>query len=132
MSEDQMPGAQDTFISHLVELRNRVVKASIAVLVVFALLFMVWPGPAAIYDFLAQPMMSSLPNGAKMIATGIVSPFLIPMKLTLLVALILALPWVLYQVWALIAPGVYAHERRLVAPLVLSSSLLFVAGVAFW
>jgi sec-independent protein translocase protein TatC len=126
MSEDQLPGAQDTFISHLVELRNRLVKASIAVV-----LFLIWPGPAAIYDFLARPMMDSLPAGAKMIATGITTPFLIPMKLTLLVALVLALPWVLYQVWAFIAPGLYAHEKRLVAPLVVSSSLLFIAGVAF-
>ena len=131
MSDDLQPGAQDTFISHLVELRNRLVKASIAVLVVFVVLFLIWPGPAAIYDFLARPMMDSLPVGAKMIATGITTPFLIPMKLTLLVALVLALPWVLYQVWAFIAPGLYAHEKKLVAPLVVSSSLLFIAGVAF-
>ena len=131
MSEDQAPGAQDTFISHLVELRNRLVKASIAVLVVFAILFLIWPGPAAIYDFLARPMMDSLPAGAKMIATGITTPFLIPMKLTLLVALVLSLPWVLYQVWAFIAPGLYSHEKRLIVPLVVSSSLLFIAGVAF-
>ncbi len=131
MSDDLLPGAQDTFISHLVELRNRLVKASIAVLVVFVVLFLIWPGPAAVYDFLARPMMESLPVGAKMIATGITTPFLVPMKLTLMVALVLALPWVLYQVWAFIAPGLYAHEKRLVAPLVVSSSLLFIAGVAF-
>lgn len=131
MSDDQLPGAQDTFISHLVELRNRLVKASIAVLIVFVVLFLIWPGPSAIYDFLARPMMDSLPVGAKMIATGITTPFLIPMKLTLLVALVLALPWVLYQVWAFIAPGLYAHEKKLVAPLVVSSSLLFISGVAF-
>lgn len=131
MAPDPATGAQDTFISHLVELRNRLVKASVAVLVVFVVLFVIWPGPAAIYDFLAQPMMDSLPAGSKMIATGIVTPFLIPMKLTLMVALILALPWVLYQVWAFIAPGLYAHEKRLVVPLVFSSSLLFIGGVAF-
>lgn len=131
MSEDQTPGAQDTFISHLVELRNRLVKAAIAVLAVFVVLFLIWPGPATIYDFLARPMMDSLPAGASMIATGITTPFLIPMKLTLLVALVLALPWVLYQVWAFIAPGLYAHEKKLVAPLVVSSSVLFVSGVAF-
>ena len=131
MADTAQPGAQESFISHLVELRNRLVKASIAVLIVFAILFLIWPGPAMIYDFLARPMMDSLPAGAKMIATGITTPFLIPMKLTLLVALVLALPWVLYQVWAFIAPGLYAHEKRLVAPLVVSSSLLFMAGVAF-
>lgn len=131
MSDDSLPGSQETFISHLVELRNRLVKASIAVIAVFIVLFLVWPGPSMIYDFLAQPMMESLPAGAKMIATGITTPFLIPMKLTLLVALVVALPWVLYQAWAFIAPGLYAHEKRLVAPLVVSSSLLFMGGVAF-
>lgn len=130
MPHDSLSPGQDTFISHLVELRNRLVKASIAILIVF-LLFLVWPGPAAIYDFLARPMMDSLPAGAKMIATGITTPFLIPMKLTLLAAFILSLPWVLYQIWAFVAPGLYAHEKRLVAPLVISSSILFVSGVAF-
>lgn len=131
MSEEQQPGAQDTFISHLVELRNRLVKASVAIFIIFAVLFLAWPGPAAIYDFLARPMMASLPVGAKMIATGVTTPFLIPMKVTLLVAFILSLPWVLYQLWAFIAPGLYAYEKKLVAPLVISSSLLFIIGVAF-
>ncbi|MES2538107.1 MAG: twin-arginine translocase subunit TatC [Pseudomonadota bacterium] len=133
MSEEQQsePGTQDTFVSHLVELRSRLVKASIAVVVIFGVLFMLWPGPAAIYDYLARPMIASLPVGAKMIATGVISPFLVPMKVTLLVAFILSLPWVLYQVWAFVAPGLYAHEKKLVAPLVISSSLLFMFGVAF-
>jgi sec-independent protein translocase protein TatC len=131
MSEDQQSGASDTFISHLVELRNRLVKASAAVLIVFVVLFLAWPGPAAIYDFLAQPMIESLPVGSKMIATGIIDPFLVPMKLTLLVAFVLSLPWVLYQIWAFVAPGLYAHEKKLIAPLIISSSLLFVAGIAF-
>lgn len=131
MSEQQQSGAQDTFISHLIELRNRLVKSSVAVLVVFGILFIIWPGPAAIYDFLARPMMESLPAGAKMIATGVITPFLVPMKVTLLVAFVVALPWVLYQLWAFVAPGLYAHEKKLVAPLVISSSVLFIAGVAF-
>lgn len=129
--EEQQPGVPDSFISHLIELRSRLVKASFGVLIVFGLLFLVWPGPSAIYDILARPMMASLPAGATMIATGIVTPFLVPMKVTLLVAFILALPWVLYQVWAFIAPGLYTHEKKLIAPLVISSSLLFIAGVAF-
>jgi sec-independent protein translocase protein TatC len=78
-----------------------------------------------------MPMIASLPPGAKMIATGVVSPFLVPMKVTLMFALIVALPWVFYQLWAFVAPGLYAHEKRLVLPLVISSSLLFIAGVAF-
>jgi sec-independent protein translocase protein TatC len=87
--------------------------------------------PPAIYDFLAAPMLASLPAGSKLIATGITSPFLVPMKITLLLAFIIALPWVFYQVWAFVAPGLYAHEKRLVLPLVISSSFLFIAGVAF-
>ena len=128
MSE-QTP-VEETFISHLIELRDRLVKASIGIVIVCAAL-MFWPGPAAIYDIIAAPMLASLPAGSKMIATGVISPFLVPMKVTLLIAFILALPWVLYQLWAFIAPGLYAHEKRLIAPLVISSSLLFAGGVAF-
>ena len=121
---------EETFISHLVELRDRLVKASIGIALVCAVLFY-WPGPAQIYDFIAAPMIASLPAGSKMIATGVISPFLVPMKVTLVIAFIVALPWVLYQMWAFIAPGLYTHEKRLIAPLVISSSLLFIAGVAF-
>ncbi|MNM13185.1 Sec-independent protein translocase protein TatC [compost metagenome] len=121
---------EETFISHLIELRNRLVKASIGIAVVCAILFY-WPGPSQIYDFIAAPMIASLPAGSKMIATGVISPFLVPMKVTLVIAFIVALPWVLYQMWAFIAPGLYTHEKRLIAPLVISSSLLFMAGVAF-
>lgn len=121
---------EETFISHLVELRDRLVKASIGIAIACAALF-IWPGPSQVYDLLAAPMVASLPAGAKMIATGVVSPFLVPMKVTLLLAFILALPWVFYQLWAFVAPGLYAHEKRLVLPLVISSSLLFVGGVAF-
>jgi sec-independent protein translocase protein TatC len=129
MTDDQQAaGAGDTFISHLVELRNRVMKASAALLLVF-LCLMPWAG--SIYDVLAYPMMSALPAGSKMIATGVITPFLIPVKVTLLVAFLIALPVILYQAWAFIAPGLYAHEKKLVAPLVVSSSILFIAGVAF-
>lgn len=123
--------SQESFISHLVELRTRLMRASIAVLLVFGVLFLVWPGPSVIYDYLARPMMASLPPGASMIATGVITPFLVPVKITMLVAFIVALPWVLYQAWAFIAPGLYAHEKKLIAPLVISSSLLFIGGVAF-
>lgn len=121
---------EETFISHLVELRDRLVRAVIGVAIV-CIALLLWPGPAMIYDFLAAPMIASLPVGAKMIATGVSAPFLVPMKVTLVLALILSLPWVFYQAWAFIAPGLYAHEKRLVLPLVFSSSLLFIAGVAF-
>ena len=121
---------EETFISHLVELRNRLVKACIGIAIVCAGLF-AWPGPSRIYDFIAQPMIDSLPAGSKMIATGVISPFLVPMKVTLVLAIIISLPWVFYQAWAFIAPGLYQHEKRLVLPLVISSSALFMGGVAF-
>jgi sec-independent protein translocase protein TatC len=126
---DKAP-AEETFISHLVELRDRLVKACIGIALVCAVLF-TWPGPSQIYDFIARPMIASLPVGSKMIATGVISPFLVPMKVTLVLAIIISLPWVFYQLWAFIAPGLYAHEKRLVLPLVLSSSILFMSGVAF-
>jgi sec-independent protein translocase protein TatC len=118
----------ETFVSHLVELRNRLMKALVAIIVVFLGLM---PFAGRIYDLLAQPMMSALPAGSKMIATGVITPFLIPVKVTLLVAFLIALPIVLYQAWAFIAPGLYEHEKKLVAPLVISSSLLFLVGVGF-
>lgn len=128
MTEEQKSPDEDSFISHLIELRDRIMKAAIAIVVVF-LCMMPWSGQ--IYDFLAAPMMEALPAGAKMIATGVITPFLIPVKVTLLAAFIIALPWVLYQAWAFVAPGLYAHEKKLVAPLVISSSVLFVTGVGF-
>ena len=131
MAEESQAGAQDTFISHLVELRSRLVKAAAVVLLVFIALAAIWPGAAGVYDIMARPMMVALPEDARMIATGVITPFLVPMKVTLLAAFIIALPWVLYQVWAFVAPGLYMHEKRLVAPLVISSSLLFMLGVAF-
>lgn len=123
-----MIGNEDSFISHLIELRSRLMKAAIVVIVIF-LCLMPWAG--TIYDYLALPMMQSLPEGSKMIATGVITPFLIPVKVTMLVAFIIALPWVLYQMWAFVAPGLYSHEKKLIAPLVVSSSVLFIAGVAF-
>jgi sec-independent protein translocase protein TatC len=118
----------ESFISHLVELRDRILKAS---LVIFAVFFCMMPWSGTIYDFLAAPMIAALPVGSKMIATGVITPFLIPIKVTLMAAFIVALPWVLYQAWAFVAPGLYAHEKKLIAPLVISSSLLFVIGVGF-
>ncbi len=131
MSDEAPKSMQENFISHLIELRTRLVRASAVVLIVFLVLFVGWPGSAAIYDWLALPMMQTLPEGSKMIATGVITPFMVPVKVTMIAAFLLSLPWVLYQVWAFIAPGLYAHEKRLVAPLVISSSLLFIIGVAF-
>ena len=121
---------QETFISHLVELRTRLVRAVIAVLAVFIVLF-IYPGPSAIYDVLAQPMLAALPQDTRMIATGVITPFMVPVKVTLMAAFVLALPVVLYQAWAFVAPGLYKHEQKLAMPLIASSTVLFLLGMAF-
>jgi len=118
----------DTFLSHLIELRDRLLKALVAVIVVFLPAFYFAP---QLYDMLATPLMAALPDGAHMIATGVVAPFLVPVKVALLVSFCVALPVVLYQAWAFVAPGLYAHEKRFVLPLVVASTFLFFAGVAF-
>ncbi len=123
-----MAETEETFMSHLIELRSRVMKALIAIIIAFLCLM---PWAAQIFDLLAHPMLAALPAGSKMIATGVITPFLIPVKVTMLLAFMIVLPWVMYQAWAFIAPGLYTHEKRLVAPLVISSSVLFLAGVAF-
>lgn len=130
MTDQSADDKQETFISHLVELRQRLVKAVLAVLGVFLVLF-AYPGPSVIYDILAQPMLATLPQGTRMIATGVITPFMVPVKVTLLAAFVIALPVVLYQAWAFVAPGLYQHEKRLALPLILSSTLLFIAGMAF-
>jgi sec-independent protein translocase protein TatC len=127
---DELAGTEQPFVAHLVELRDRLVRALIAVGVVFAVLSF-FPGPAALYDLLAQPLVAQLPAGSHLIATNVISPFLVPLKITLLASFLCALPYVLYQVWAFVAPGLYNHEKRLVLPLVVSSTLLFLGGVAF-
>jgi sec-independent protein translocase protein TatC len=125
MAEDD---SQETFLSHLIELRERLVRS----LVIFAVCCMpTLYFSAEIYDVLAFPLMKSLPQGSHMIATGVISPFLIPMKIAMMAAFLLALPFILYQAWAFVAPGLYAHEKRLVLPLVVSSTLLFFCGMLF-
>jgi sec-independent protein translocase protein TatC len=121
---------QESFISHLVELRQRLVRAVGAVLALFVVLFL-YPGSGAIYDYLALPLMNALPEGAKMIATGVITPFMVPVKVTALVGFMIALPYVLYQAWAFVAPGLYEHEKKLALPLIVASSVLFFSGVAF-
>ena len=120
----------ESFVSHLVELRDRLLRSLIAIAAVFGVLAL-YPGPAAIYDFLAAPLTAALPEGTKMVAIGVITPFMVPLKVTAMVAFILALPYILFQAWSFIAPGLYAHEKRLGIPLIISSTLLFVAGMAF-
>jgi len=119
---------QDTFISHLIELRDRLLRAILAVLIVFLCLF---PWARDLYSVLAQPLLAALPVGGQMIATDVVGVFLVPVKVALLVAFVIALPYVLYQVWGFVAPGLYSHEKRLVLPLVVASWLLFLVGMSF-
>lgn len=123
-----MPETQETFLSHLIELRERLIRCLLAVgvFLIPALYF-----SSELYDILAAPLMHALPANSKMIATGVITPFLIPMKISALAAFLAALPYVLYQAWAFVAPGLYAHEKRLVLPLIVSSTLLFFAGMAF-
>jgi sec-independent protein translocase protein TatC len=128
--EDELAGTEQPFVSHLVELRDRLIRVVIAVGVAFAALCF-WPGPAGMYDLLAAPLVATLPKGATLIATNVISPFIVPLKITLLAAFMVALPIVLYQLWAFVAPGLYSHEKRLVMPLVVSSTLLFFIGVGF-
>lgn len=129
MAEREKPGAAEgSLISHLLELRDRLLYSVIAIAVVFGALL---PFTSDVYTLVAKPLISVLPAGATMIATEVASPFLTPIKLTLAMAIVLTIPFLLYQLWAFVAPGLYRHERRLVMPLLVSSTLLFYAGMAF-
>ncbi len=120
--------AQETFLSHLFELRDRLVRSLVALGLAFLPTFFF---ASELYDLLAMPMMRTLPEGSKMIATGVITPFFIPMKIALMVSFLVVLPYILYQAWAFVAPGLYAHEKRLVVPLIISSTLLFFLGMLF-
>lgn len=120
--------SQETFISHLIELRNRLLKAVLAWVVFFVVLV---PFANELYSVLAQPLLAKLPKGGQMIATEVVTPFFVPIKVAMMTAFLGALPYILYQVWSFIAPGLYAHERKFILPLVLSSLVLFACGMAF-
>ena len=125
---DDAVSKEEGFVTHLVELRDRLVKAAAALIIVF--LGLVYWAPD-IYTVLATPMINSLPVGTSMIATDVTAPFFVPMKVTMMVAFIIALPYILYQAWAFIAPGLYEHEKKLAAPIILSSFVLFLLGMAF-
>jgi len=128
--EDELSGTELPFVQHLVELRDRLLYALYGIGAVLAVLLF-FPGPSQLYDYLAMPLVKALPEGSRMIAVGVVSPFLVPIKVSVLAAVGLSLPWVLYQVWAFVAPGLYKHERKLVLPLVAASTILFYLGAAF-
>ncbi|MCC6868596.1 MAG: twin-arginine translocase subunit TatC [Burkholderiales bacterium] len=121
-------GEQETFLSHLIELRSRLMKSIIAVAIMLVVLF---PFAKDIYALLARPLLHALPHGATMIATDVTGTFLVPLKVTLMAAFLIALPFVLWQAWAFVAPGLYQHEKRLAAPVIVSSVVFFMIGMAF-
>jgi sec-independent protein translocase protein TatC len=117
-----------SFIAHLIELRTRLLHSAIALLVVFVCLF---PWASDLYALLAQPLLAKLPQGGQMIATDVTTPFFVPVKVALMTAFLISLPYILYQVWSFVAPGLYAHEKRLLMPLIFASTFLFFCGMAF-
>ena len=120
--EDEMAGTEQPFVQHLFELRDRLLKALYGVVAVL-LVLLLYPGPSNLYDLLAMPLVKALPEGSRMIAVGVVSPFLVPIKVSVMAAIALSLPWILFQIWAFVAPGLYQHEKRLVLPLVAASTI---------
>jgi sec-independent protein translocase protein TatC len=123
-----MSHAENTFISHLIEMRDRLLRAILAIVIIFICLF---PWAQDLYALLAKPMLAALPQGGQMIATEVTTPFFVPVKVTMMAAFLLAMPWVFYQAWAFVAPGLYQHEKRLGVPLVIASVILFLLGMAF-
>ena len=118
----------ESFIAHLVELRTRLMNAVVAVLVVFVGLFH-WA--SKLYTLLAEPLLSKLPKGGQMIATDVTTPFFVPLKVALMASFLITLPYTLYQIWRFVAPGLYEHEKRLVWPLIIASTILFFCGMGF-
>ena len=116
----------ESFIAHLIELRTRLLHAIVALLLVFLCLF---PWASKLYALLAQPLLSKLPKGGQMIATDVTTPFFVPLKVALMTSFLIALPYILYQIWRFVAPGLYAHERRLILPLIAASTVLFYCGI---
>lgn len=128
---DELEGTEQPFVAHLIELRDRMLKSIYGLGLALAVLA-IWPGPSRLIDWLAIPIRQHMPPGTKqLIATGVFSPFFIPLKVLLMAAVLLALPWLIYQAWAFIAPGLYSHEKRFGLPLIIFGSLLAYAGIAF-
>ena len=128
--DDELAGTEQPFVQHLIELRDRLLHALYGIAAILAFLLF-YPGPSRLYDLLAMPLVKALPEGSRMIAVGVVSPFLVPIKVSVMAAVALSLPWILYQIWAFVAPGLYKHERKLVLPLVAASTILFYMGASF-
>ncbi|HYP82401.1 twin-arginine translocase subunit TatC [Variovorax sp.] len=128
--DDELAGTEQPFVAHLIELRDRLIYC-IYGLVVAGGLLAIWPGPSGLIDFVAVPIRAHMPHDAKLIAVGVFSPFFVPLKVLLMAAVLLALPWLMYQAWMFVAPGLYSHEKRFALPLIFFGSLLAYAGIAF-
>ena len=128
--EDELAGTEQPFVQHLVELRDRLIY-SLAGLVGAMVLLAIWPSPSGLIDLIATPIRAHMPPGAKLIAVGVFSPFFVPLKVLMMAGVLLALPWLMYQLWAFVAPGLYSHEKRLAVPLIFFGSALAYGGIAF-
>ncbi len=128
--DDELAGTEQPFVQHLMELRNRLVY-SMAGLVVCMVLLAIWPSPSGLIDLIAMPIRAHMPPGAKLIAVGVFSPFFVPLKVLMMAGVLLCLPWLMYQAWAFVAPGLYGHEKRLAVPLIFFGSALAYGGIAF-
>ena len=129
-STDELAGSEQPFVQHLKELRDRLMYG-MAGLGVCMVLLAIWPGPSGLIDLIAIPIRAHMPPDAKLIAVGVFSPFFIPLKVLAMAALVLSLPWWMYQIWAFVAPGLYSHEKRFAVPLIILGSLLAYVGIAF-
>lgn len=127
---DELAGTEQPFVAHLVELRDRIVAGFIGVVVCMGVLA-VWPGPSGLIDLIAMPIKAHMPPDAKLIAVGVFSPFFVPLKVLMMAGVLVALPWLMYQAWAFVAPGLYSHEKRFALPLITFGSMLAYMGIAF-
>jgi sec-independent protein translocase protein TatC len=127
---DELAGTEQPFVQHLIELRDRLLY-SIAGIVVCMILLAIWPGPGGLIDLIAVPIRNHMPPDVKLIAVGVFTPFFVPLKVLMMAGVLLALPWVMYQIWAFVAPGLYSHEKHFAMPLIVFGSLLAYVGIAF-
>ncbi len=128
--EDELAGTEQPFVAHLVELRDRLIYCLYGI-VAAVILLAIWPGPNGLIDFVAQPIRAHMPPDAKLIAVGVFSPFFVPLKVLMMAAVLLVLPWLMYQIWAFVAPGLYSHEKKFALPLIIFGSFLAYCGIAF-
>lgn len=129
-TDDELAGTEQPFVQHLVELRNRLLYCIYGILLAVAVLA-IWPGPGGLIDFVAQPIRAHMPPDARLIAVGVFSPFFVPLKVLFMVGMLVVLPWIMFQVWAFVAPGLYTHEKRFALPLIVFGSLLAYVGIGF-